>query len=335
VYEAIPIWAFDKVNMANERDVFSRIGVEDRNIINVLGSLFLFMTFFIFGQSLFQFLRPLAKYSAKARKYMRRLSVNAAYRTIFIIFFLETYLDLLIGGFINSENIYLLNDSKNWGWTAWMTKSDQFAIILGNIIFVGCLVFPFIVMIILQQKYNQRYNTDFKQDGFNNMYSCLFEGLRTNQPGYTHYYSIYLLRKLIFGMIVYNLHEMHYCSAQVMANMYLSFLFICYLVVFKPFLNQHEQLMQVLNEICFYLVSFMYICFTDINPNAENKLIIGWFIIFLVLANLIWPNGSTMVKGIWPDIKALFVKEPKNRKNWRMEDKRQALVRSYDLKLKE
>ena len=31
------------------------------------------------------------------------------------------------------------------------------------------------------------------------------------------------------------------------------------------------------------MVSFLYLCFTDINPNAQNKLLFGWVIIFLVI----------------------------------------------------
>ena len=45
-YELVPFWSFDKVNMENDRDVFSRIGIEDRNIINVLGSMFMFLALF-------------------------------------------------------------------------------------------------------------------------------------------------------------------------------------------------------------------------------------------------------------------------------------------------
>jgi len=55
---------------------------------------------------------------------MRFLSIESAYRTIAIIFFLETYLDLLLGGLLNTENDYLLDDPANWGRRALLSKSD-------------------------------------------------------------------------------------------------------------------------------------------------------------------------------------------------------------------
>ena len=46
IYELIPILEFDYTFIATDRAVFSRIGIEDRNFVNVLGSLFLFMILF-------------------------------------------------------------------------------------------------------------------------------------------------------------------------------------------------------------------------------------------------------------------------------------------------
>ena len=50
--------------------------------------------------------------------------IETAYRSILAIFFLETYIDLLLGGLVNSENSYLFNDPDNWGINGNMTKSD-------------------------------------------------------------------------------------------------------------------------------------------------------------------------------------------------------------------
>jgi hypothetical protein len=47
IYEFVPVWDFDKVNEGNNNDFFARIGIEDRNIINVLGSLALFIFLFM------------------------------------------------------------------------------------------------------------------------------------------------------------------------------------------------------------------------------------------------------------------------------------------------
>ena len=53
IYETADFWDFDRVNMDTDKVVFPRLGLEDRNIINVLGSAFLFMACFVFTQVIF------------------------------------------------------------------------------------------------------------------------------------------------------------------------------------------------------------------------------------------------------------------------------------------
>jgi len=56
-------------------------------------------------------LRHFRKYSKYIRRILEKVTIESAYRTVMIIFFLETYLDLTIGGLVNTENDYLLDDS--------------------------------------------------------------------------------------------------------------------------------------------------------------------------------------------------------------------------------
>ena len=46
LFEIVPIFEFDVTFEPTDREVFSRIGIEDRNMIYVLGSMFLFMFLF-------------------------------------------------------------------------------------------------------------------------------------------------------------------------------------------------------------------------------------------------------------------------------------------------
>jgi hypothetical protein len=242
---------------------------------------------------------------------MRLLSTETAYRTVVIVVFLETYADLLLGGFVSAENDEFFYDSANWGWRGNLKMSDQVAMIIGKIFFIGCLVFPFIVVYILQRKYETRYSTELKMGPFNKLYDVLYEGMRTNITGYLHYYSIFLFRKMIFCFLVYYMHQEALCSIQVMINAHMSFLFVVYLVAVKPMSNKTDFFYQVLNEYCFYIVSLLYLCFTDLNPNAANKVFVGWLVIVICICNLIWPNGYIMVSGIWPDIKGICSKKKK------------------------
>ena len=153
IYEVVPFWHFDRVGMETDRNSFPRIGIEDRNMVGILGSMMLFLAMFFATQVIYGILKPFEPHSRHVRKVIRFVSPEAAYRTIFVIFFLEAYLDLALGGLVNTENDYLLDDPALWGPRGMLTKSDQFAIILGNIFYIITSLFPWIVMFLMERKY--------------------------------------------------------------------------------------------------------------------------------------------------------------------------------------
>jgi hypothetical protein len=65
----------------------------------------------------------------------------------------------MLGGLLNTENDYLLDDPANWGSRGLLTKSDQVTIILGNIIYVITQIFPFLVLVLTQLRFEMRYHT--------------------------------------------------------------------------------------------------------------------------------------------------------------------------------
>lgn len=175
------------------------------------------------------------------------------------------------------------------------------------------MVFPWGVIILLNQAYDMRFWPHHKKHHFNIFYEFLYDGLKTNVTGLYQYFSVFLVRKFLYSLLVYYYNESVYCMFQVMCNVMLSFFFLLYLAVFQPFISRQAFVINMVNEFSFYLTSLIYITFTDFNPNAYAKVLMGWILIVILLVNLIFPNGYNMVKGIWPDIKALFEKEkPEN-----------------------
>ena len=161
--------------------------------------------------------------------------------------------------------------------------------------------------------------------------------MKTTQPAYLHYFSVFLLRKLVYAMIVFNFHEVQYTIMQTYSNILLSFAFLLYLVVFKPFLDKTEQMINMFNEITYYIVACFFLCFTNYNPDAEVKVQLGWLVVLICISNLLYPNGYIMVKGIWPDIKkALTCKKEKEVKinTQKQESKREELIYKYNIELK-
>lgn len=96
----------------------------------------------------------------------------------------------------------------------------------------------------------------------------------------------------------------------------------------------------MLNELTYYAVSMMYMLFTDFNPNAQIKIYVGWLVVITAIGNLIWPNLTIMLRGIWPDIKSSMNKSEKliTRKQRRttqaFEKFRQKFIKDKEMKLK-
>ena len=60
---------------------------------------------------------------------------------------------------------------------------------------------------VLDSKFYLRYAPKNQKGNFDKLYGCLYDGIKTDVQGAFHYYSVYLLRKLAFAMVVYYLSD--------------------------------------------------------------------------------------------------------------------------------
>lgn len=196
-------------------------------------------------------------------------------------------------------------------------------------------------MAILEIKFQIRYSTKLIRRKFDSFYEILYEGLKTQISGPYHYQSLNLLRRLIFAYIVFYFPSEEFTLFQIMLNLILSFMFATYLAAHRPFVDPDLNRMQLLNEITYYVVSCLYICFTDFNPNPVIKVNCGWIVILIAILNLICPNFTYLLSGIWPDIiGALTCKKPVKPKKKKislvkLEKFRQKFIKDKKLKLKD
>jgi hypothetical protein len=58
-------------------------------------------------------------------------------------------------------------------------------------------------MLLTDLKYQMRYRNRYQKSHFDTFYSVLYENLRTEMIGPFQYYSVYLLRRLLFAYIVF------------------------------------------------------------------------------------------------------------------------------------
>jgi hypothetical protein len=101
----------------------TRIGLEDRIFVNVLGSMIIFLITFTVTQSIVIFFGNCTN-MLWIRKIVKKCKTNVPARSLLIIFYLEAYIDLYIGGLINTENDWLFEVPGNWGFNGYLSWSD-------------------------------------------------------------------------------------------------------------------------------------------------------------------------------------------------------------------
>lgn len=111
---------------------------------------------FLMTQALYKILKVF-DFDHRVKRVLGCLKIKAAYRTLFIIFFAEMYMDLTIGGLVNTENHYLYKDSANWGPYGKLSSSDQFTILIGSLVYSICVLFPFFCTVLLDNFFTMRY----------------------------------------------------------------------------------------------------------------------------------------------------------------------------------
>jgi len=109
-------------------------------------------------------------------------------------------------------------------------------VLLGNFFYFACIIFPVLAFWVLHQKstgYVHMLNRD--KLTFNWYYECLYDGFRHQKSGLLHYYSVYLIRRILFVLLCFIFYEEQYTLFQIMGAIVLDLSFVCYLIEFKPF----------------------------------------------------------------------------------------------------
>jgi len=304
-YDAIGLWDFQWTAQDPSRDSFTRVGM-DRIMVNVLGGVFLVGVLF-FGSLM---IVRLISCCTDQHRYIKRLhdflAIDGPLKPIFILFFLETYIDLLMGALINTENDYLFDVPANWGPNGYLNYSDQFTVLLGYFFLVTCIMFPIFVIYILDKKSRKEFMTPGEEIKFDSQFACLYEEFREVKSGFSHYYTVYLMRRIAFVAICFLFWEEHLTFAQVFMNICLSMMFSCYLISYRPFIEPEMNTIQIINEVYYTVISYHQLMFTDFVNDASGKNLVGWSMVCMCLLNLVFPNLYLVIQEMIPDIKEYF-----------------------------
>ena len=114
-------------------------------------------------------------------------------------------------------------------------------------------------------------------------FGTILEGLRLTRSA-LFYPFFFMIRRAILALVA------RYCynniQLQLSLQLELTTLQLGYLLHFKPFDGSFAQKLEEFNEWCTMLLIGILYCMTEYVPSAEDKYLIGFFFIALIVSNL-------------------------------------------------
>jgi len=80
------------------------------------------------------------------------LTIKGSFKPFMIRFLIVLYMDLLIGGYINTDNDYLLAVPANWGPGGYLSFGDQLSVLLGYFFYFVAIGLPFVICYLCHLK---------------------------------------------------------------------------------------------------------------------------------------------------------------------------------------
>eukprot|EP00347_Sterkiella_histriomuscorum_P002815 403366702 len=115
------------------------------------------------------------------------------------------------------------------------------------------------------------------------------------------YHSIFIARRFIFALFVFQLEE--YVAIQVQIFIFFNLLYIIYLIAGKP--TRKERYQEIFNEMCTLTLSYFMFIYCDYVKSSDVKYICGYIFVGIFLFNILVNLTVIFIKGVKDAIKAI------------------------------
>ena len=133
---------------------------------------------------------------------------------------------------------------------------------------------------------------------FMDKYGAVLEGMRLTRSA-IFYPFFFVVRRAVLAIVArfcYNNIQL-----QLSLQLELTVLQLGYLLHFKPFEGSFAQKLEEFNEWCTMLLIGILYCLTEYVPSPEDRYVVGYFLIAIIVINLAVHLGI-LLKGVLSDI---------------------------------
>ncbi|CDW88792.1 cadg domain containing protein [Stylonychia lemnae] len=213
-----------------------------------------------------------AKQARKAYFYF----ANKLYYNYFLTFLIEGYISYALISMINIQNL----------------KFDESLQILSSLLalvfFILTVLSPIAIAIFINKSFDYIQAED---DLYEKRYGSLWDTLKRDSRKTLFWNVLFLLKRFAFALTAVFMRESP--TAQVQIVVYLNLTTMMYVLYTKPFSNPAINKLEIFNEVCVLLISYLSFLFTDYINNPKTQYKIGLFSLF-VSAVMIGVNSSYM-----------------------------------------
>ncbi|TNV87252.1 hypothetical protein FGO68_gene8134 [Halteria grandinella] len=294
---------------------FERVGYTSMNTISNLGSTFVFLIFIILAYLTTLVLQFLSRTKFKrAFEFMKKQLIwNAALR-----FMIQQYQSILLACFINT-NLALQNFTIDAETMKQQTSNigDKMSIYTNFILFASVVLFPFIVVGIIQFKKEQ-----IKTEDFNNKFGTIMEGLNCEN---SLYWNVIVLVRWGFSYTIFVFMK-DFASLQIFLLLFVSIGFTIAIAYIKPYQTPSENNFKIWIEVFVTWYLFLLLMLTDINPDVKLREIFG----YCVLGVIVLCVAANAVKAVHAAVKEIIWKLETKRKTqkYAINDKKQKVLQN-------
>ena len=146
------------------------------------------------------------------------------------------------------------------------------------------------------------YSVYNKTEGYER-FESVFDNLKLNKKGALAYHNVYCLRRTVVLLVVVFLTQSR--ISQIYIFLLTAFANVIYSSQIRPFNSKLLNMSELFNEVMVWLCSYPLFCFSQFVPDPEVEYDIGWILIALILALIVF-NCTILLIGLIVEIKASF-----------------------------
>jgi hypothetical protein len=184
---------------------------------------------------------------------------------------MESYLDLALCSVLHLRSIFI----NGLGYSVFSTVADFYCSLMAIFSIIIIIGLPFYIIIIIIENFkNEEIEQKMREE---NIHSLFIENILSRHILQCFFHAFFMLRRLI-AIIIFVFQE-NSPYFQVIELMMMSILNLSYMLTSRPFNTVRENRIEIINEVCYLLMTYLFSVIVNQAIDVKMKTIIGWVMI--------------------------------------------------------